>query len=672
MNSSWSWYRAMRRPYVSNPLARGAAIFFLPLTLAAHAATPSWLTALATAELPPHDEKANAVVLYSETVLTVQADGRMKDLHRVAYKILRPDGTDLGTVRIHFDSQSRVTQLRAWCIPTTGKHYEVKERDAVETAMYGIANGELASDVRTKVLRIPASTVGSIIGYQYEYVDRPYMKNAEWGFQKVLPVAAARYTLEIPAGWTYKSTWLNYPEQQPTGGERNRWSWSLDNVPAIRIESNMPPWTGVAGRMAVALVPPNGRDSGLQSWRDIGNWYLELTRERRNATADIKRQVAELTAAAPTLLEKMRALADFAQNNIRYVAIELGIGGHQPHRAEETFANRYGDCKDKVTLLAAMLKELGVESHYVIINTERGAVTAGTPPNLGFNHVVIAIVLPTDLSDAGLLAQAMHPKLGKLLYFDPTDTLTPLGRLGGALQDNFGLLVTADGSELVQLPKLPTSSNSVERSAQLTLDEQGTLRGKFNEKWLGDPGATQRAAASAAAQIADRIKPVEAVAANAFASFSILEATMANLRAADKPFEWRYAIEAPNYAKRAGDLLLVRPRVLGSKSNALLEKKEPRVHAFEFDRPQIDKDVFEIELPAGYVVDELPRPIDIDEGFASYRSKTELVGGKLRYTRTLEIKELSVPASKAGTLQQFFRTIYRDEESQAVLKRKGA
>jgi hypothetical protein len=89
----------------------------------------------------------------------------------------------------------------------------------------------------------------------------------------------------------------------------------------------------------------------------------------------------------------------------------------------------------------------------------------------------------------------------------------------------------------------------------------------------------------------------------------------------------------------------------------------------EFEGPERDTDVFEIELPAGYQVDDLPPPVDLDDGFASYRSKTEIAGRTLRYTRTFEIKNLSVPVSEAEKLRDFYRVIANDERNSAVLKR---
>jgi transglutaminase-like putative cysteine protease len=630
---------------------------------------PSWIHAQVGAALPAHDDKTNAVELYAETILTVQPNGKIKRLYREVVKILRPDGEGRGVVRVYFDSQSRITNLHAWCVPVSGKDYEVKERDAVESAIIGVDGSELVSDLRTKTLRIPAATAGSVVGYELEQELRPYVMTDDWEFQDTIPVREARYTLQLPKGWTYKTNWLNHSEQAPSESGTGQWNWSIRDVQAIRVEPDMPPWRGIAGRMVVAFVPPSGQEPGIQSWHEIGAWYLGLTQGRREASAEIKQKVVELTASVPTLLGKMQVLANFVQNDIRYVAIELGIGGQQPHPAADTFNHRYGDCKDKVTLLSAMLKEVGIDSYYVIINTVRGSVTATTPPNLDFNHAILAIALPAGVDTATLTARITHPKLGQILFFDPTDELTPLGRLWGALQANYGMLVTPDGGELLALPQLATDSNGIERTAKMTLDEKGTLRGDVHEVRLGDRASSQRYALRSTTQDTDRIKPVESVAGASFSTFQILKATVANLHVADRPFEWNYTLEAPNYAKTAGDLLLVRPRVLGSNSSGLLETKEARQYPVEFEGPERDTDVFEIELPAGYQLDELPPPINLDDGFASYRSKTEIVGRTLRYTRTFEIKDLSVPVSEAQKLRQFYRVIADDERNSAVLKR---
>jgi len=111
---------------------------------------------------------------------------------------------------------------------------------------------------------------------------------------------------------------------------------------------------------------------------------------------------------------------------------------------------------------------------------------------------------------------------------------------------------------------------------------------------------------------------------------------------------------------------LIRPRILGEKSPGTLETKEPRQFPIEFEGPVLDTDSFEITLPPGYTVDELPPPVDADFGFASYHSKSEMKGNV--HSRTFEIKELSVPVSRAPELKKFYRIIATDERNTAILK----
>ena len=150
----------------------------------------------------------------------------------------------------------------------------------------------------------------------------------------------------------------------------------------------MPPWSGVAGQMLLNFLPPGGTSGKTyETWADIGKWEANLDQGRRDPSPAIAQKAKELTTGKNTTTEKMRALADFVQRDIRYVAIELGIGGWQPHPAKEIYDHHYGDCKDKATFLGSMLKEIGVESYYISINTTRGAVTAQTPPHpFWFNH----------------------------------------------------------------------------------------------------------------------------------------------------------------------------------------------------------------------------------------------------------------------------------------------
>jgi len=627
---------------------------------------PPWMHALVAAPLPVYEEKTKAVLLYSETNVTVLAPDRIRTQVREAYKILRPEGRDYGVVHVVFNPERKVKSIHGWCIPAQGKDFEVKDRDALEVSL-SVLGGELASDQKAKVLQIPAADPGNIVGYEYEVEERPFFLQDIWSFQEVVPVRESHYSLQLPASWEFKASWLNATEVKAADGANNRWSWTVRDVKSIIPEPEMPPMDGIRGQMVVTFFPPGGPAvNGFAAWYDMGKWYSGLVQGRDEPTDEIKAQVARLTADKSTQFEKMQAITQFVQHDIRYVSIQLGIGGWQPHSASDVFSHRYGDCKDKATLTRSMLRGLGVESYFVVINTERGSVGPNTPAHNGFDHAIVAIKIPD--TETSQVATLLHPKLGKLLFFDPTDEITPLGEIRGELQANYGLLVTPDGGELLALPQQPSAMNGVERHGKLTLDSTGRLVGQVIEIRKGDRGLEGRWNLRAAAKDTDRIKPIENILSSSLPNYRITHASVSNMHDATQPFGYDYSFESENYAKNTAGLLLVRPRIVGVKSQGFLETKEPRRFAVEFQGPVRDMDSFEIAIPAGYMLDDLPPAVDVDYGFASYHSKTEFKDSKLHYSRTFEVKELSVPVERVDDLRRLYRVIAGDERNTAVLR----
>ena len=367
----------------------------------------------------------------------------------------------------------------------------MRRKDVVET---GLSRGILYQDSRRKVFQIPGADPGGVIGYEYEQRGRPFVLQDSWLVAREIPVRRARYSLRLPDGWEADPHWVNHPEVAARPAEKNRSLWELENIAAIETEPAMPDWRTVASRLLVGFYPRREdlRDQAHHSWSDVGRWYGDLTRGRRDATPEIREKVAELTQAGPTSLDNIKALASFVQQDIRYVAIEIGIGGYQPHPAREVFTNRYGDCKDKVTLLGAMLREVGVKSHYVLVHSRRGVVTPEAPSALSFNHVIVAVELPSEGRLRAIYATRDHERLGRLLFFDPTDPMTPLGYLPPTLQAGHGLLVGDDGGELVELPLLPPGSNRLLRNGKFSFTEDGSLRGGVREIRWGNPAISQR------------------------------------------------------------------------------------------------------------------------------------------------------------------------------------
>jgi len=630
---------------------------------ASWAAVPDWLRAAAHDPLPTYDAETKGVVLLDEQITTVDPDGQIHTVYRGAVKILRPNAREeLSEINVPFDNETKITYLKAWSITATGVEYEVKEKDAIEqSASYS----ELITDARVKSLSIPGGEVGSVVGYEYQQRRRPFVYHDAWTFQDTMPVRLSRYTLRLPASWEYQAYWVNHDKIDPVRNG-NEVVWEIKDVPAIQHEDLMPPLRAIAGRMSLHFFGPG--HEGAASWSAISQWSAKLTVDRRVATPEIHNQVMAITAGAKTSREKMERLALWVQKNIRYFAVEVGIGGWQPHTAPEIYQHRYGDCKDKVTLLSTMLKDAGIDSDYVAINTVRKAVQPEAP-GLSFNHMILAIVIPPGMPTEGLQSLYTDRHKRTLLVFDPTDEMVPLGDLPWELQQTEALLIGDDGGELFETPLLPPKANSLIRTGKLRLDPNGSLSGQIEEERTGAMGTRYRGRLLAQ-NGSDRAKTIENLMGTASTSYTLTKAEVAEMNDVTQPLFLRYEFTAPEYAKRAGDLLLLRPRVVGQKSWPVMEG-DKRLYPVENDSASLQKDVFEITLPAGYEVDELPDPVDVTYDFADYHSKVEASGNTLKYSREYVVKQVWVPTSRFDDLRKFYRQIAADERSTAVLRPKA-
>lgn len=312
--------RAPRRPatelsrlWTAPALLAAGALSLLAWPLPTLADAPAWMRAQVNAPVPAHDEKTDAVLLYSEYVLEVQGNGKIKGVERRVYKILRPDGRSYGHVRVYYDGETKINGIHGWCIPAQGKDYEVKDKDTIDAGLLDVENGMLFTDERERLLDIPAADPGNIVGYEIEQQDRPYVLQDAWVFQSAVPAREVHYVLQLPAGWEYHAVWLNHPEVQPVASGSNRWEWVIRDVPGIRSEDNMPPWPAVRGQMIVSFLPPGGtaHNKGFENWNEMGAWEDNLTQGRRDSSPEIKQKVAELTAGKASTLAKMQALAQF-------------------------------------------------------------------------------------------------------------------------------------------------------------------------------------------------------------------------------------------------------------------------------------------------------------------------------------------------------------------------
>jgi hypothetical protein len=165
-----------------------------------------------------------------------------------------------------------------------------------------------------------------------------------------------------------------------------------------------------------------------------------------------------------------------------------------------------------------------------------------------------------------------------------------------------------------------------------------------------------------------RSKVIDDFLGNFLNNFTVTGASVQELENYDQTLTINYNFVVEGYAKTAGYLMIVRPRVVGAKGSTILTGK-PRKYPIEFGEATRQDDIFDIALPPGYVVDELPQPVQVECAYGSYKSELKVSDNTLHYKRTYEIKDIVVPTQKLDEVRKFFKQIAADERSTAVLRR---
>ena len=402
-----------------------------------------------------------------------------------------------------------------------------------------------------------------------------------------------------------------FPPVKPVEVAPNHWRWEIKDMPALDLRDvkSRPEWAALAARMPSngAMAAGRGKDN---QWRAIGQWCATLEANRPDPSPEITAEAQDLIAGAPDFYTKLSRITEYIQKNIRYFIVVRGIGGLQANHAADIFRNRYGDCKDKTTLLISMLQVAGIHAYYVPVDDRRGVVDPDAPSLYG-NHMITAIEIPADVQDPRLKAIVKAKDGKRYLIFDPTNERTPVGNLPSYVQGSYGILAAGAASQIIALPVLAPDANGTEQKGSFTLSADGTLTGSVDTSHTGPEGAELRKFLKYTDEKERREDWEKHIAHDP----SRRGARCIPVRPAVRPrqaLEFHYKVTAPQYAHQAGPLLLVRPRVVGDDASPFDDK--PRHRPIDLSATGRWRDSFDIALPPGYVVDETPDPVELDAG----------------------------------------------------------
>lgn len=625
---------------------------------------PDWGMAAAKTPTPDYAKDADAVILYDEYVETVDAQGRAMERERQAIRILKPQGRG-NTCAISFNEDEKVHYFRAWTITPDEKTYQAQDTDFADVG--DTSDHILLSTEKRRVVHLPAVDVGAVEVCETEELMPPYAQETVWSIQNGIPIVFQALEVDLPQGRAHSVFWHGHTPVAPVEIAPNHWRWEVKDMPALILRDipSHPSRSALAARVVVGWSSDSSQEISA-AWKALGAWTTKLEAGRPDPSPEITAQTQQLIAGAPDYYTKLSRITEYIQKNIRYFIVVRGIGGLQAHPASDIFRNRYGDCKDKTTLLISMLQVAGIHAFYVPVDDRRGVVDPQSPSLVG-DHMITAIEVPGGVEDKRLQAVVTAKDGKRYLIFDPTDERTPVGNLRADLQGSYGLLSAGDASQVIELPVLPPEASGTEMRGTFTLAADGTLTGAVDTQHKGPEGADLRMFLKYTDE-KERHDAFETMVAHDLPGMTLNSLEFVQPPALDKPLEMHFKVTAPQYAHQAGTMLLVRTRVFGS--HTLEFDNKTRTVPFDLDATGHWHDSFDIALPAGYVVDETPDPVDIDMDFASYHSSVTAKDATLHYERTYEMKKVELPASRAVDFRKLESGILADERGTAVLKKQ--
>ncbi|MFC5861567.1 DUF3857 domain-containing protein [Acidicapsa dinghuensis] len=628
------------------------------------APVPQWGLDAYKTKTPDYAHDANAVILYDEYVETIDAQGRTVEREREAIRILKPQGRG-NTCAVGHDEDEKINYFRAWTIGADEKQYQAQDTDFVDVGDTDIPI--MLSTYKVKVAHPPAIDVGAVVICESEEVMQPYIQEKDWQVQQGIPVVFEALEIDLPPGKAHFEAWHGAGSAKAVEVSPNHWRWEMRDVHPLDLRDipSHPEWSALAMRMSVQWgdAAVDGKDN---EWKAIGAWVTKLESGRPEPTPEIATRVQTLIAGAPDFYTKLSRITGSIQNEIRYFIVLRGIGGLQAHYAGDIYRNRYGDCKDKTTLLISMLQVAGIRAYYMPVDSRRGVVDPDDPSLLG-NHMITAIEIPADVQDTRLQAVVKARDGKRYLIFDPTNERTPAGDLPAYEQGGYGLLAAGDASQVMQLPILTPDASGAERVGEFKLTADGLLTGSVETTRMGDEGGDVRQTLKQEDQ-KELHDGLERSLGQDIPGVSLIGFKYDEPKDLDKPVKLHYELSAQQYARQAGPLLLVRPRVVGS--DVLPSDNKTRTVPIDLEATGHWHDSYDIALPEGYAVDEMPDPVNLEMDFASYHSSVTSKGKTLHYERDYKVKEVELPSGRAQDFRKLESTILTDEKSTVVLKRQ--
>ncbi|HEX8713237.1 MAG TPA: DUF3857 domain-containing protein, partial [Terracidiphilus sp.] len=597
--------------------------------------------------------KEGVVIERMETTIRMKADGTgERDMHVVVRIQSAGAAQQFGDLTFPYASAYETLHIQYVRVrKPDGTVVETPPSNAIDMPAEVSRQAPLYSDLKEKQLPVRSLSVGDTLDYEIDAsIDKAEAPGQFWGSEHFTApgsviVLAEIFTLEFPAD-KYVQVWS--PNHKPEVTEQNgqriyKWDVAqLVSAPKNNAEGTPKTPPKDPDEDADGRKLPSVAWTTFHTWAEVGDWYRGLELTQSQPTDAIRAKANELTKDAKTPQDQVRALYDYVSTQTRYVGIDFGIGRYQPHLAAEILANQYGDCKDKDTLLEALLRAKGFSSAPALIGAGIAAVPEVPSPSV-FNHVITTV----DLA-------------GDRIWLDSTPDSAPFRYLSAVLRDEKALVVPAGApAALVTTPASAPYAFAERFEATGTLDAKGKLTASIVASYHDDTEIAVR-------MLARGIAPAQWDKASQYVSSmtgfggTTSDTQFKNVNDASAPIVMTYDYTRSPFGD--WDDLRIVPLFPALEFPAPGSDASAPVEDIQLGAPRTLNAVTTIHLPAGYQVN-LPDPIHVKTDFATFDKTYKYEKGEIIAERNIVVLKDKVPKADWKSYEKFTKDISLSGES---------
>jgi len=600
---------------------------------------------------------ANAIVRNASVSIQVLALNKMKIKVQKAVTIKNKHGDGHNSVVVHYDQHSKIKSIKTIIFDKNGR--EIKKVKSKEyNDISAVSGGTLYGDSRIQYFSYTPIGYPYTIYYEYELQtsNTGFVNNWYPVLSSNTSVEQSTYDVQNSLGVKFKTLKKNFETfNVESDVSTSKINCSLTNFSAIKYEELS---GGIKKKVPSMLVhlesfSAYGDLGKFTNWKEFGEWMnTSILTDTSTLSEQTIREVMALTDGVELEKERARIVYEYMQGKMRYISVQVGIGGIQPEKVMNVDKLAYGDCKGLAFYTKKLLELVEVPANYVVVQAGRSieGFEIDFPSIEQGNHIILN--LPLEKED---------------IWLECTNMDMPFGVLGDFTDDRNVLVVTKNGGEIKKTPAYKTENNVQITDANVLLFTDGSIKGNITITSTGiqydnhfyietfDPERLQKYYKENYWSYINNLSLDNIQFKNDMEKVSFTE---------DLSFE------IADYLQTIDDKVFFDINVF-NKFTRVPKKYRQRKYHLEKQRGWRDEENIKIEIPNSYSLVSMPTDVEISNEFGAYSLSIEKISeNSLLYKRVFQLNKGVYPKEAYKEYRKFIKKVVKYDQSKLLLVTK--